>query len=164
MSAGGDLLRTLVRNPISTFAVLCVAATGAFLGYLTHRITDVLESPNWCGRAVQAERISGEGFTGLTACVELLSIQLNALATGLHISVGSFALTLLVLVIVVIAGARASGKVGTSGLEFDVSRHGDPAVRAAEKVADAAVDEAKEIKEDAQPPEYNGPAMPEPKK
>lgn len=161
MSFWRSLLATIARNPISAFAVLCVAATAVFLGYMTHRMVDVLESPEWCGRAVQAERISGEGFTGLTACVELLTIQLQAMGTGFHISIGSFALTLIVLIVIVVAGARASGKVGTGGLEFDVSRQ-DAAAKAADKVAGAAVEEAAEIK--GEPPEYNGPAMPEPKK
>lgn len=156
-----SLLQTIARNPISAFAVLCVAATAGFLGYMTHRFVDVLESEAWCGRAIQAERISAENFSGLTACVELLTIQLSAMATGLHISVGSFALTLLVLIVIVVAGARASGKFGTGGVEFDVSRS-DAAAKAADKVAGAAVEEAAEIK--GEPPEYNGPAMPEPKK
>lgn len=155
-----SLLQTIARNPISAFAVLCVAAIAVFLGYMTHRMVDVLESPSWCGRAVQAERISGEGFKGLADCVELLSIQLKSLSTGLHISVGSYALALLVLIIVVVAGARASLKASEGGIELDVSRQ-DAAAKAADKVAGAAVEEAAEIKGD--PPEYNGPAMPEPK-
>ena len=159
------LLDTVASNPISSFAVLCVAAIAVFLGYLALRLIGVLESPNWCGRAIQAERITPSAtFSGLTSCDSLLEIQLKALALIAQISVSSYALTLLVLIIVVVAGARASAKLSMQGMELDVGRHGDPAVRAAEKVADAAVDEAKEIKKDAQPPEYNGPAMPEPKK
>lgn len=138
-----SLLQTVARNPISLFAVLCVAASGIFLGYLTFRLLKVLESSEWCGKAIQAERISpGSTYVGLTTCVELLKIQLSAVATGFHISTGSFALVLLVLVIVVVAGARASGKL-PGGVEFNVSRDVDEAV---EEVAGAAVDKADEIK------------------
>lgn len=134
---------TLAKNPISTFAVLCVAATAAFLGYMTLRMSGVLESSGWCGKAIQAEKISpGATYVGLTTCVDLLKIQLQAIATGFHISVGAFAFSLVVLIVIVVAGARASGKLGTAGVEFDVSR--DDAV---DEVADAAVDKAAEIKD-----------------
>lgn len=119
--------QTLAKNPISTFAVLCVAATAAFLGYMTLRMAGVLESAGWCAKAIQAEKISpGSTYVGLTTCVELLKIQLQAMAVGFHISVGSFALTLIVLIVIVVAGARASGKLGSGGVEFNVSPKSDP--------------------------------------
>ena len=164
MGAWRTFLQTLAKNPVSTFAVVCVAAIAVFLGYLALRLIGVLESPNWCGRAIQAERITpSANFSGLTSCNELLAIQLKALALIAQISVSSYALTLLVLIVIVVAGARASAKFSMQGVEFDVGKH-SPAVAAAEKVADAAADEAEDIKEESQPPEYNGPAMPEPKK
>lgn len=136
---------TLIKNPISTFAVLCVAATGAFLGYMTERMASVLESPHWCATAIQAEKISpGSSYVGLTTCVDLLKIQLQSLATGFHISVGSFALTLLVLIVVVIAGAHASFKASSEGIEGSVGRDGP---KAAQAVADSAQDTADTIKD-----------------
>lgn len=152
------LLTTVAKNPISFFAVGCVAATAIFLGYMTHRLASVLESSGWCAKAIQAEKISpGAAYVGLTTCVDLLKIQLEAMATGFHISVGSFALTLLFLIVVVVAGARASWKVSATGIEGNIGKEID---EAADKVADAAVDKAAEIKDET----YNGPAMPEPKK
>jgi hypothetical protein len=137
-----SLLRTISRNPISLFAVFCVACTAAWLGYMSHRLLTVLESSAWCGKAIQAEKVSpGNTFVGLTTCVDLLKIQLEAVSTGFHIALGSFAFSLIVLIVVVVAGARASGKV--AGMEFDVSRD---ASAAAEQVAEAAVDEADKIK------------------
>lgn len=145
MTVWRTFLHTIARNPISFFAVLCVAATAAFLGYMTLRMSTVLESPGWCGKAIQAEKITGgETYVGLTTCVELLKIQLEAMATGFHISVGSFALTLLVLVIIVVAGAKANFKLGRDGIEGDVSRQ--DAAGAADQVAGAAVDEADAIR------------------
>ncbi len=138
-----QLLLTVAKNPISAFAVLCVACTAAFLGWMTYRLLAVLESPAWCAKAIQAEKVSpGSTYVGLTTCVELLKIQLTAVATGFHISTGGFVFVLVVLVIVVVAGARASGKL-PGGVEFNVSRD---VGEAADKVAGAAVDEAATIK------------------
>lgn len=145
MSFWKRLLDTIARNPISFVAVLSVACTAGFLGYMTHRMADVLESPSWCSTAIQAEKVSpGSTYVGLTTCVELLKIQLEAMATGFHISVGSFALTLIFLIVVVIAGARASFKLSKDGISGDISRD---AADAAHETADAAVERADEIAE-----------------
>lgn len=122
MTAWRLFAHTLAKNPISTFAVFCVGCTAAFLGFMAHRLLTVLESSAWCGKAIHAEKISpGSTYVGLTTCVDLLKIQLEAVATGFHISLTAYALTLIVLIVVVIAGARASGKL-PGGVEFDVSR------------------------------------------
>lgn len=141
------LAQTLAKNPISTFAVLCVAATAAFLGYMTLRMVAVLESTGYCSKSIQAERITpGSSFEGLTGCIDILKIQLNALGLGFHISVGSFALSLIVLIVIVVAGARASGKMSATGVEFNVGKEDEnPKSEAAKEVAVAAVDKAKEI-------------------
>jgi hypothetical protein len=139
-----SLLQTIAKNPISLFAVLCVAATAAFLGVLTYRLLVVLESPAWCAKAIQAEKVTpGDTYVGLTTCVELLKIQLSAVATGFHISTGGFVFVLIVLIVVVVAGARASGKVGAGGLEFDMSRQ-DAAAAGAAAAADHVVEGAEQ--------------------
>jgi predicted small secreted protein len=156
MSFWRTLLLTLANNPISTFAVLCVAAVGIYLSYMTNQLLHVLTSPSWCANAIQAEKISpGSTYVGLTTCVSLLTIQLQAIATGFHISVGSFALTLIVLIVVVIAGAHATFKAGSNGIEGSVGRD---APQAAQAVADSAQSTADVIK-GADP---IGPAMQEP--
>lgn len=137
------LLATIAKNPISLFAVLCVAATAAFLGLMTYRLLAVLESPAWCAKAVQAERVTNS-TTELTTCVVLLKIQLSAVATGFHISTGGFVFVLIVLIVVVVAGARASGKLGSGGIEFDMSRQ--DAAAGADHVDKAAHKAAKEVK------------------
>lgn len=145
MTLWRQFLQTLAKNPISFFAVLCVAAAAAFLGYMTLRMAGVLESSGWCAKAIQAEKISpGSTYVGLTTCVELLKIQLSAMATGFHISVGSFALTLIFLIVVVVAGARASAKLGAGGMEFNVGKHAE--VAAADHVVEGAQDAAAEVK------------------
>jgi hypothetical protein len=153
-----SLLATIARNPISLFAVACVAATAAYLGWLTYRLLVVLESPAWCSKAIMAEKVSpGSTYVGLTTCVELLKIQLNAVATGFHISTGGFVFVLIVLIVVVVAGARASGKLGAAGLQFDVGRNDAP--QAAQHVADEAQAAADEVKAEA--PEPDDPAIPD---
>ncbi len=138
-----SLLRTIAKNPISLFAVLCVACTAAFLGVMAWRLIAVLESTDWCGKAIQAEKISpGSTYVGLTTCVELLKIQLEAVATGFHISLSAFSFSLIVLIVVVVAGARASGKI--LAMEFDVGRQ--DAIAAAEHVEEGAIQAAEEVK------------------
>lgn len=139
------LLNTIARNPISLFAVLCVACTAAFLGFMALRLIAVLESFEWCGKAIQAEKISpGSTYVGLTTCVDLLKIQLQAVAMGFHISLGSFAFSLIVLIVVVVAGARASAKANTTGFEFNVGKH--EAEKAADHVVEGAKEAADEVK------------------
>jgi hypothetical protein len=141
------LAMMVAKNPISTFAVGCVAAVGIYLAYMTNQLLHVLTSTDWCANAIQAEKISpGSTYVGLTTCVSLLTIQLQAIATGFHISVGSFALTLIVLIVVVIAGAHATFKAGSSGIEGSVGRD---APAAAQAVADSAQTKADDIKGDA---------------
>lgn len=138
-------LPSILRDqPVRFFALICVAATSAFLAYLALKLIGTLSSPSWCSTALQAEKITAkESFVGLTACVDLLKIQLNALALNSQIVIGTFALCLGVLVVIVIAGARLAGK-GPGGVELNVSS--DPAAKAADQVAEAAVEEANEIK------------------
>lgn len=138
-----QLLRTIANNPISFFAVFCVMASAGYLAFITDRLVDVLESPQWCGNAIQAEKISpGNSFKGLESCLETLKTQVEALAMGLHISLATYALVLIVLVVVVVAGAKANFKLGKDGIEGNVSRD---AKEAADQVAGAAVNEAETI-------------------
>lgn len=114
---------TVAQHPISLFAVLCVMATAAFLGYVTLQLLGVLSSPEWCSKALQAERISpGNTFVGLTACVELLKLQVQAQASALLISISGYNLVLIVLVVVVVAGAKASFNANQSGISGSVGR------------------------------------------
>lgn len=140
-----SLLQTLAKNPISFFAVFCVACTAAFLGFMAHRLLTVLESPAWCAKAIQAERITESNKDGLTTCVVLLKIQLEAVATGFHIGLGAYAFVLIVLIVVVVAGARASGKLNATGMEFNVGKH--EAEAAAAHVVEGAKEAEAEVKE-----------------
>ena len=85
-------------NPIRVAALICVAITSAYLMWMGWKINEILASPSWCSRALQAERISEQNFTGIQDCVSLLTIQLKSLATNSHILFGVIALCLLVLI------------------------------------------------------------------
>lgn len=143
----------LVDHPIRTFAVICVAAIAIALWFMSDRLLDTLVSPNWCATAIQAEKISpGSTFVGLTTCVELLKLQLAASATNSHIVIGTFSFSLIVLMVIVVAGSRASGNVGPTGINFDIGGKGDPAkdpAAAAKTTAEAATKTAEQIAEEA---------------
>src|SRR5688572_8724308 len=99
------------KNPISAFAVLSVTLLSGFLVYMAYWQTTILTSSDWCSRALGAEKAapgkSAEQSTeALKSCISLMEIQLNAIATDSHINQGTFAMVVIVLFVVVIAGAR----------------------------------------------------------
>lgn len=132
-----------ILNPIRGFAVICVAVTSVYVMVMSYRLIQILSGPEWCGKALQAERISSQGFGGLTACVDLLKIQLKALATNSFIFGGVVALCLLTLIVIVIAGGRLDLKASRGGIEGSI---GKDAPQAAQAVADSAQDTADVIK------------------
>jgi uncharacterized membrane protein len=109
------------HNPIRAAALVIVAIIGAYIMWMGWRLSNILSSSEWCGKSLQAERISNQNFGGLTACVDLLKIQLKAVATDSHIFAGVVAFVLLVLVVIVIAGGRVSFKASKTGVEGDMS-------------------------------------------
>ena len=143
-------------HPIRAFAVLCVAAIAAYLMWMGFRVNETLAGPGWCRTALGAEKASATDGTikGLDACVGLLTIQLRSLATNSHILLGSLALCLVTLIVVVIAGARLAGKFKDA--ELNLSRDEGPTPVTVANPPTAPVPTT------ATPPEPTGPAMPEP--
>jgi hypothetical protein len=130
-------------------ALVFVGVTAVYVMVMAYRLSEMLSGPNWCARALGAEKASpGMTIKGLEACIDLLKIQLKAGATNSHILFGTIALCLGVLIVVVIAGARMAFKATKEGLEGNVSRDG-PA--AAEHVAEAADNAADEVRKGAAP-------------
>lgn len=159
------LLQTVAKNPISTFAVFLVAVSFAFLGYMAVWQTSILTSPDWCRRALGAEKAtpgttSEQATEAVETCNEMLLVQLNAIAWDSHIDHGTIALLLIVLVVVVVAGARASWKLSKDGFEGSVSKH--DAAEAADHVVAGAKEAAAEVKADAVPPSHPPPPPPGP--
>jgi hypothetical protein len=115
------------NNPISAFAVLVVATTASFLGYMMVWQTNILSSPTWCAKAMGAEKVAPgtsyqQSLEALKSCNNLLMTQLSSVAIDSHINHSAAALVLVFLIVVVIAGARASFKVDKTGLEGNISR------------------------------------------
>ena len=146
----------ITANKVLAFALLCVAASSAFIMVQQYRITDILAAPDWCARAVNAERLSSvRTNSAFESCVGLLDKQVGSLAVSNHIYAGIIALCLLVLMVIVVAGGKLKFSASKGSVDLDVSRD---ATAAAEAVADAAVDRSEEIAAG----EYDGPAMPKP--
>lgn len=151
------MIRHLFENPIRAFALICVAVDSCFFGYLSVWLIHIISSPAWCAKAIQAERITpGSTFTGLTACIDLLKMQVASIAQALLIVLGAQALSLIVLVVIVIAGARLSAKV--FGQNIDIDRSGAARV-VVENPPSAPIPTAPVL---PVPPPPTGPAMPEP--
>lgn len=118
-----------VRFTIRTFAVICVAVTSAYVMWMGYRLNETLSGPGWCATALGAGKAAspdGTPIKGLEACVGLLTIQLKTLSTNSHILLGTVALCLAVLIIIVIAGARFSGEVGAGGAKASVAPADEP--------------------------------------
>jgi multidrug efflux pump subunit AcrB len=135
-----------LKNPIRLFAVLCVGCIAGFIMWTASWVLAVLASPGWCRTALGAEKVSGSDGTikGLDACVGLLTIQLKALAANSYIFGGVMALCLLVLIVIVIAGAKLDVLANKDGVHALMSRD---APAAAQQVADRAQDAADTIKD-----------------
>lgn len=134
------------KNPISAFAVLLVAAIGIYIGIINFKLTEVLSGPGFCGKAVGADKLTPgtQTVAVLNGCIDLLKLQVSALGTNSHIFAATMGLCVTVLIVVVVAGARASAKANTTGFEFDVGREAD---KAADHVVEGAKEAAAEVKE-----------------
>lgn len=94
-------------TPLRWIAVSIVAIVAAFSMWMTYWMTDVLSGSGWCQKAIGADRADHDSKVDIAqSCVGLLQIQLKSLATNSHIFVGMFALVLLVLIVIVIAGGK----------------------------------------------------------
>ena len=102
---------------IRAFAVICVAVIAAFMMWMSNKVINTLSGPGWCATALGAGKAtSTEGAVkGLDSCVSLLTIQLHSLSNTGLILLGTVALCLLVLVVVVIAQARLEVRKGPDG-------------------------------------------------
>lgn len=114
---------TQPRNTIRTFALICVAITSLFIIGMCVWLTTILSAPEWCGRALGAERASpGTTLEGLKACIELMGYQVSALAWNSHIYAATIALCLIALMLIVVAGGRISFSASKAGVTGDISR------------------------------------------
>jgi hypothetical protein len=146
-----------VHNPIRVFAVICVAVTSAFVMYMSYLLIQILSSPEWCGKALQAEKISSQNFGGLTACIDLLKIQLGSLAKNSYIFGGVVAMCLLTLNVIVIAGGKLSFNVSKTGAAANMGRDDVEALP-----VEVVNQPSAPVPTTPAPPVPSGPAMPPP--
>lgn len=133
------------RNSIRTWALVAVAVTSTALIGFGAWLIHLLSAPDWCGRAIgAAQEVTNRPEYAVGGCFTLLNKQVDALSINSFITLGTLALCLAVLVVIVLAGGKLSFKASRDGVEADVGR--DP-VQAAKQVAEAADNEAEKIEE-----------------
>ena len=102
-------------------AGLCVFTASAVLIVLAFQLTGMLSSDQWCNTALGADAgVRSTNLDAARACVELLTIQLKAIALNSVIAIGVLALCLLALVVIVIAEGRLRISAGTDGAAADI--------------------------------------------
>lgn len=130
------------RNSLRTFALVCVAVTSIFIMGVTVWLI-YLQQSDWCGRAIEAgaETKAARPEYAVGACFNLLTQQVSALAWSLHIALGVIALSLFVLIVIVIAGGKASFKLSKEGIEGDVGKDAAAGAQAATNAAQQVADD-----------------------
>lgn len=139
------------NNIIRGFALVCVAVTTAYVMFMGYRLNEVLAGPDWCRRALGAEKVSATdgAIKGLDACVGLLTIQLRSLATNSHILFGVIALCLAVLIVIVIAGGKLDFEANKDGARGSIGPAADAKAETLADAGDALTSKAAEIKDGA---------------
>jgi hypothetical protein len=123
ITARDRLARARQFNWLTFFAILCVAVTSGFIMRMAIKLTDTLASPDWCGRAIQAEKLTGTRSS--SSCVDLMKLQLGSLALDNHIYAMTLAVCVGVLVVVVLAKARLDLEASKDGLKGSVEGQSD---------------------------------------
>ena len=133
--------------------VMTILITLALIGLVYYSIT-TLSSRDWCGQIMAAEKYTGNKTLTdqdtvqlvIGSCTKLVYEQLNAVGMVAKILTGALALSVVAMYLVKFAGAQASGSI--AGNNFNISGQGNKVQQAADRVADAAVEEAQHVKED----------------
>lgn len=96
-------------GPITVFALVCVAIIAVFIMTLASVLVYLLQS-DWCGMAIgAAEDVKGiRPEYAVVGCVQLLKLQVSALATNSWIAIGVVGAVLFVLMVIVVARGKAS--------------------------------------------------------
>lgn len=111
------------KNTIRTFALICVAVALLFIMAMSYWLTTILAAPDWCGRAINAEKlIAGRQQSSVELCKDLLLEQVGSLATNSHIYAFSIGIVLIALMLIVVAGGRLSFSASKTGVAANLSR------------------------------------------
>ena len=122
------------RNSIRSWALVAVAVSSAFTIAIAFWLISILSGQDWCSRALGAAKYAtGRPQPAIDACFRLMGQQVETLGRSLLIVIGVQALSLLVLIVIVLAGGRLGFRAGKDGVAAEIG-----ADKAARKVADAA--------------------------
>jgi hypothetical protein len=110
------------RNRI--FAMILIAVITVFLMGMAIWNNYVMASGQWCSAVIGTELATGEaGEVATTAnCIALMHDQLTALSIYGYIGMGTLALCVAVLVIIVVAGGRVDISASKSGIDVDIGK------------------------------------------
>lgn len=136
-----------IHNSIRAWALLAVVVTSAALIYFGWKLIGLLSEPTWCNRAIGAADAAGvRPESAVAGCFALLTQQVDALALNSHFVLGTLALCLLVLVVIVLAGGRLSFSANRDGVSADVgSDRLEAAAKGARKATEAAAETAEDL-------------------
>ena len=146
---------TKQHNTIRSFSLICVAITSAWMIGLTWWLIDLLSGNDWCAIAIGvSEAADARPLEAIKSCFSLLDAQVEALARSLLLALGTLALCLLVLMVIVVAGGRLNFSGSVRGVSGSIGPAGEPlperAVGAIE-TAGAAAERAGQILEEEAP-------------
>lgn len=137
---------TQPRNAIRSWALVAVVVSSAFTIGIAVWLIAILSTQDWCSRALGAAKYAtGRPQQAIDACFSLMGDQVSTLGKALIIVIGVQALSLLVLIVIVLAGGKLSFRGSKDGVEVDIGKE----VEAARRVEKAASEERREIEDEA---------------
>lgn len=136
---------TQPRNAIRSWALVAVAISSAFTIGIAVWLVSILSTQDWCSRALGAAKYAtGRPQQAIDACFSLMGDQVSTLGKALLIVIGVQALSLLVLIVIVLAGGRLSFRASKDGVEANIGKDAAK-VEGAKQVAEAAQEEVEAI-------------------
>lgn len=135
---------TTPRNMIRSWALVAVAVSSSFTIGIAIWLISILSTQDWCSRALGAAKYAtGRPQNAIDACFDLMGQQVSTLGRALLIVIAVQALSLLVLIVIVMAGGRLSFKANKDGIEADIGKQDK--VVGARRVEEAAREERQQV-------------------
>ena len=130
-------------SSIRTYALITVGITSAALIGFGWWLIAILSGKDWCDRAIGAANNAARPESAVAGCFGLLNQQVSALAVNSYIVLGTLALCLAVLVVIVLAGGKLALKASKDGVDVDVSHEPEAAAQFVADTAQGAADQVK---------------------
>lgn len=140
------------RNTIRTWALIAVAVSSVFTIGIAIWLIIILSVQDWCGQALGAAKdAAARPESAIQACFSLMDKQVTTLGRALLIVIGVQALSLLVLIVIVLAGGKLSFRASKDGVEGAIGKE-EAKLAGARRVERAAVEEREQIQHEAVTP------------